>query len=390
MKRRPRSSKAENQEPEFVADCAEMKQVVHRAKAFARSKSSILLLGERGTGKEELARRISDQSNRNPFVVVNCAELRGDTALSALFGHSKGAFTGAQRETTGLFEAAHGGTLFLDEIGKLPLDTQGLLLRAIQEGEIRRVGETKPRIVDVRVIAASNDDLNQMAEEGRFLRDLLDRLSALLVMLPPLSTRGDDCLKIAMSYLKTKQKRLDTSAKSFVLRYTWPGNIRQLRNVLKRAVLLTEGSTISADVLHAEIRSPYGPEHDERYLPPRTDIADTRRVLVLELLNSRFPRALTEAEIRQALGAPRQSTVEAIQALEGADLARKVPDSRPTKYACNERWYEDCCWSQDRSHALTRTDGVFRPIRRVKLSDLALPEPRDAGESAQQTDSREE
>ena len=219
-----------------------------RLDRLATGRLPVLILGESGTGKELAARRLHRRSSRagRSFVAVNCAALSETLLLSDLFGHARGAFTGADRDRKGVFETAHGGTVFLDEIGDLPLNAQGLLLRVLQEGEIRRLGESEPRRVDVRVLAATHRDLTAMIEGGSFRQDLYFRLRVGCVVMPPLRERGDDLLRIAERILDRlpTPARLDPKARALLLAQPWPGNIRELENVLSVAAALAEGGVI--------------------------------------------------------------------------------------------------------------------------------------------------
>jgi transcriptional regulator with GAF, ATPase, and Fis domain len=212
----------------------------------------ILVEGETGTGKELAARAVHDASRRagEAFLPVNCAALAESLLLSELFGHVKGAFTGADRDRAGIFEAARGGTVFLDEIGDLPLQAQGKLLRVLQEGEVRRVGESISRPVDVRIVAATHRDLRSMVAEGAFREDLYYRLRVGRVLLPPLRDRGGDLVALAEHFLSREEPgtmaRLTAPARSRLAAHGWPGNVRELRNVLRVALALADGGPIEA------------------------------------------------------------------------------------------------------------------------------------------------
>jgi transcriptional regulator with GAF, ATPase, and Fis domain len=241
-----------------VGESSGLLAALDRLDRLATGKLPVLILGESGTGKELAARRIHRRSSRagRPFMAVNCAALSETLLLSDLFGHVRGAFTSADRDRKGVFETAHGGTVFLDEIGDLPLNAQGLLLRVLQEGEIRRLGESEARRVDVRVLAATHRDLMAMIEEGSFRRDLYFRLRVGCVVMPPLRERGDDLLRIAERILDRLQTpaRLDPRARARLLSYSWPGNIRELENVLSVAAALAAGGAIGPQ--HLELPAP--------------------------------------------------------------------------------------------------------------------------------------
>jgi transcriptional regulator with GAF, ATPase, and Fis domain len=228
----------------------------------APTMAPVLVLGESGTGKELVARAVHRQSKRadRPLQVVNCAAIAENLVESTLFGHVKGAFTGADETRPGVFELADGATLFLDEVGELPLGTQAKLLRALEQGEVQRVGDSSLRKVDVRVIAATNRDLAVEARAGRFREDLYHRLNVLAVVLPPLRERPGDLETLIDHFLAESAKRLGQAAKrlapearTLLLRYPWPGNVRQLRNVLERASIMASGAQIQAGDLSAEV-----------------------------------------------------------------------------------------------------------------------------------------
>ena len=230
-----------------------MKQLLEMAKKSASSDASILMLGESGTGKSVLARQIHRWSGRaqEPFVTVSCPSLSRDLLESELFGHMKGAFTGAVATTWGKVAAADRGTLFLDEIGELPLEIQPKLLRLLQEREYERVGEAKIRMADVRVIAATNRNLKEAVARGTFREDLLYRLDVISFQLPPLRERRSDLMAIAENLLRQLARQsarpatgFSEKAKEAMERYPWPGNIRELRNVIERATILATGEEI--------------------------------------------------------------------------------------------------------------------------------------------------
>ncbi len=227
--------------------------VLHKVRQVASGDTSVLILGETGVGKELIARTIHSESTRSngPFVVVNCAALPPNLIESELFGHERGAFTGAERQRRGRFELAHGGTLFLDEIGELPLELQPKLLRVLQEGEIERVGGTDTIAVDVRLIAATNRDLTAEMEAGRFREDLFYRVAVYPITVPPLCDRRDDIPVLVQHFVRhfaqRRGLRIDEIPAEVMRRlqtYDWPGNIRELQNVIERAVLTTTGSVL--------------------------------------------------------------------------------------------------------------------------------------------------
>ena len=231
-------------------------KVVELVKAVAPTDTTVLLLGETGTGKEVLAQALHDLSTRShkPFIRVNCAALPSGLIESELFGHERGAFTGAQLRRPGRFELAHMGTLFLDEIGEMPLETQAKLLRVLQDGMVDRVGGTQPVSVNVRLIAATNADLSAAIQQGTFRADLYYRLHIFPIGVPPLRERREDIHLLAQHFLAqigAKHKRphltLDPESMARLLAYNWPGNVRELQNVIERAVILSSSSQVTVD-----------------------------------------------------------------------------------------------------------------------------------------------
>ena len=227
--------------------------VLHKVRQVAQSETSVLILGETGVGKELIARTIHGESSRakGPFVVVNCAALPPTLIESELFGHERGAFTGADRQRRGRFELAHRGTLFLDEIGELPLEMQPKILRVLQEGEFERVGGTDTITVDVRVIAATNRDLNAEMEGGRFREDLFYRVAVYPITVPPLRDRTADIPPLVHHFVQhfaqRRGRRVDEIPAEVLRRlqdYYWPGNVRELQNVIERAVLTSSDSVL--------------------------------------------------------------------------------------------------------------------------------------------------
>jgi formate hydrogenlyase transcriptional activator len=222
----------------------------------AASDSTVLILGETGTGKELIARAIHKRSRRadRAFIGVNCAAIPTSLIASELFGHEKGAFTGATQRRLGRFESANAGTLFLDEVGDLPPEIQIALLRVLQEREIERVGGNKSIVVDVRVLAATHHDLNALVAEGKFRQDLLYRLNVVPIEIPPLRERAADIPLLVEYFIDRfgkragkKFKTIDQKRLELFQAYGWPGNVRELQNVIERAVILSEGETFSVD-----------------------------------------------------------------------------------------------------------------------------------------------
>jgi two-component system, NtrC family, response regulator HydG len=238
----------------IVGSSAALRRVVGIAQKVASSNATVLILGESGTGKELLASSIHHDSPRvgGNMVKVNCAALQEGLLESELFGHERGAFTGAERQRIGRFELADGGTLFLDEIGDMAASTQAKILRVLQEGEFQRLGGTRTLVADVRLIVATNRNLFAMVESGRFREDLYYRLNVIAIEMPPLRQRQEDIVPLATTFIrrfsgmmKKKIDGLDAKAEKRLQRHHWPGNIRELANTIERAVLLTTGHTIT-------------------------------------------------------------------------------------------------------------------------------------------------
>ncbi len=244
----------------IIGSSEKMKEVLDLAGRVAVSDASLLITGESGTGKELLARGVHFNSRRaeGPFVAVNCAAIPEALIESELFGHVKGSFTGAVKDKEGKFELADGGTLFLDEIGDLRIDLQAKILRALQEREVDRVGGGKPASVDVRVIAATNKDIERAVKEGAFREDLYYRLNVITLFIPPLRERKEDIPLLASYFLKKFNKdsdvRVDAGALSMLTSYGWPGNVRELENVIERASVLRRGALITPDELPEKLK----------------------------------------------------------------------------------------------------------------------------------------
>jgi len=262
---RPGADKAadnSNGEIGIIGSCAAMQEMYSKIRKVAPTDSNVLIQGESGTGKELVARALHNLSRRAkaPLISVNCAAIPETLIESELFGHEKGAFTGASAGRAGLVEAADGGTLFLDEIGELPLEAQARLLRVLQEGEIRRVGSVQSQKVDVRLIAATHRDLKSLSKVGQFREDLYYRLHVIALKLPALRERGNDVIEIARAFLARQCQRQGRDELSFaadaeqaIRHYSWPGNVRELENAIERAVILCEGKSISAELLGIDI-----------------------------------------------------------------------------------------------------------------------------------------
>lgn len=250
----------------IIHRCASMKRTVVMAHKLALRDVPVLIQGESGTGKELFARAIHQASSRNgkPFVAVNCGAIPQELVDAELFGHEKGAFTGATAARAGYFESADGGTLFLDEIGELPLASQVRLLRVLQEHEVTRIGATRPKAIDVRIIAATNRVLPEEIRLGRFREDLFHRLAVGVLLLPPLREREGDITLLVDSMLAAinteaasqpgyKHKKLDVTARNLLLQHSWPGNVRELHNTLLRASIWATGDKITAEDVAASL-----------------------------------------------------------------------------------------------------------------------------------------
>ena len=271
------------EEDTLVAFDPVMIAVIDIADRAARSDVTVLLEGETGVGKELVARRIHAKSRRReaPFVATNCGSIPEALAESTLFGHERGAFTGASQERAGLFEAANRGTLFLDEVGELSLHVQTRLLRVLEEGSLLRVGSTEPMPIDVRIVAATNRDLSERVRAGAFRQDLLYRIDVLRITVPPLRSRPDDLIPLATRFLREhargRRVSLSDEAVAALRAHDWPGNVRELRNVIERAVTVASGDRIGPDDL-------FGAERPGRGGALRSQVSDVERDAIVEAL----------------------------------------------------------------------------------------------------------
>ncbi len=247
----------------IIGRSPQMQEIFRTVLTVAPLKTTVLITGESGTGKELIAKAIHYQSprGRRPLVTLNCAAIPETLLESELFGHEKGSFTDAHTRKLGQFELAHMGTLFLDEIGEMGLGTQAKLLRVLEHGEFLRVGGQKPVTVDVRIIAATNRDLEGAIKQGQFRADLYYRLNVVTVHLPPLRERRDDLLLLVRHFMETKTREMGIPEKTLkqetidaLLRYPWPGNVRELENLIERLLVLSEGSQIAVEDLPEQVR----------------------------------------------------------------------------------------------------------------------------------------
>ncbi len=312
---------------EIVGSAASLRQVLAQVAKVAPTDSTVLILGETGTGKELIARAIHKRSRRasRAFIRVNCPAIPAPLIASELFGHEKGAFTGAFQRRLGRFEAADGGTIFLDEIGELPPGTQIALLRVLQEREIERLGSTHPITVDVRVVAATNRDLEAAVERGGFRQDLFYRLNVFPIRIPPLRERLDDIPVLAQylieRYAKQAGKSIRTISKQtleLLQAYDWPGNVRELQNVIERAVILCEGETFAIDESWLKAKPSHAPIDTGRQM--RT-LAEGERALIIAALAQSRGRISGPSGAAAKLGIPRQTLESKIKALQIDTLA---------------------------------------------------------------------
>jgi DNA-binding NtrC family response regulator len=306
-----------------------MRGVYRLIERAAPTDATVLITGESGTGKELAARALHNESRRGKasFVALNCSALPAELIESELFGHLRGAFTGADRDKTGLFDAAHGGTLFLDEVGELAATAQAKLLRALEERAIMPVGATSPHDVDVRLIAATHQPLDRLVSEGRFREDLLYRLRVISLAMPPLRERREDILPLSIHFIAELAKRharpalpLSDAARSSLLAYSWPGNVRELRNALERAIVLADGERIEVNDLPGQLGNQAG-----ALRPADAVLADVPFMDARERAMDAFDRAYLAAALEKhggnvsatarALGLHRQSLQKMLKRL---------------------------------------------------------------------------
>ncbi len=281
---------------EFVGESQALQHVLRQVELVAPTDAAVLITGESGTGKELVARAIHDGSPRKDraLIKVNCSAVPDALFESEFFGHVKGAFTGALADRPGRFEMADRGTLFLDEIGEVPLPMQAKLLRVLQEGEFERVGDTRTRYVDVRILAATNRDLKQEVEAGRFRQDLYYRLSVFPLHIPPLRERREDIPKLAVHLIAQSAKRMNRraprltqAALSQLTAHTWPGNVRELQNVVERAVILSQGGPLRIPLQSSPAREssvPSPPSFPAARLATREDLKRQERENITQAL----------------------------------------------------------------------------------------------------------
>jgi formate hydrogenlyase transcriptional activator len=320
---------------EIVGSSPALQRVMAQVSKVANTDSTVLILGETGTGKELIARAIHKQSRRSTraFIAVNCAAIPPSLIASELFGHEKGAFTGALQRRLGRFEAANGGTIFLDEIGDLPAETQIALLRVLQEREIERVGGGQPVPTDVRVLAATNRDLKAALEGGAFREDLYYRLNVFPIRIPPLRERVDD-IPVLVEYLVERYaKKAGKSIRNIKKQtlelfqtYDWPGNVRELQNVIERAVVLSEGETFSIDDSWLKGEPP---QPSRRIARQVTTLAEGEKKLIEAALAASQGRISGPSGAASKLGIPRQTLESKIKALQIDRLLFRVRSVTP-------------------------------------------------------------
>ncbi|MDA1371401.1 MAG: sigma-54 dependent transcriptional regulator [Proteobacteria bacterium] len=297
----------------MIGSCPQMMELFRRIRKVAQTNSTVLINGESGTGKELVARAIHNLSSRknHEMISVNCAAIPENLIESELFGHEKGAFTGATATRTGLVEAANSSTLFLDEIGELPLEAQARLLRVLQENEIRKVGSVQSKKVDVRLVVATHRDLKQLVIDGQFREDLYYRINVMTLLIPPLRERGNDILELADAILLRTCVRLKTPMLSFssgashaIANYPWPGNVRELENAIERAVVLAEMDEIGEELLAIDSE---GAQIEEM---PQSELAEPVEELSLEDYFQRFvlehQDSMNETQLAKKLGISRK------------------------------------------------------------------------------------
>jgi formate hydrogenlyase transcriptional activator len=312
---------------EIVGSSPALDRVLAQAAKVAKTDATVLILGETGTGKELVARAIHRRSGRanRAFIRVNCAAIPQSLIASELFGHEKGAFTGALQRRLGRFETADGGTIFLDEVGDLPAETQVALLRVLQEREIERVGSSHPIPVDVRVLAATNRDLEAAVASGAFRQDLYFRLNVFPVRMPPLRERADD-IPVLVEYLVERYARsagknirhIKKHTLELLQAYDWPGNVRELQNVIERAVVLSEGETFAIDEswLKTGSRRP-----STRAGSQVTTLVEGEKAMIEAALAEAKGRVSGPNGAAAKLGIPRQTLQSKIKALHIDKLA---------------------------------------------------------------------
>ena len=323
--------------PKIIGEDRTLRQVSQQLHRAAATDATVLLEGESGTGKELFARALHALSPRadGPFVAINCAAIPDTLLETELFGHEKGAFTGAAARKPGRFELAHRGTLFLDEIGELPLALQAKILRALEEKRFERVGGTQSLHVDTRVVAATNRNLKQRVAERQFREDLYFRLSVFPIQIPPLRERGDDTIMLAHHFMDRFRRDLSKNTLTFspaaveeMRSYSWPGNVRELQNCIERAVILCEGDTIHPRHLNLSFRDPI----------PETPVAASPwdQIDLTGTLSEVLRRALNEVERRKVERALKEAAGNKVRAADLLQISPKMLQQKVREYGISE------------------------------------------------------
>jgi DNA-binding NtrC family response regulator len=333
---------------ELTGQSEQMRSVYQLIEAVAPSTASVIILGESGTGKELVARALHNKSDREkgPFFALNCAALPKDILENELFGHEKGAFTGSTNEKQGAFELAHGGTIFLDEVAEMPTDIQVKLLRALESRQVRRLGGKKEISVDIRVVAATNRDLEKALADGDLREDLYYRLAVVPIYLPPLRERVGDIKLLANEFLirfsrqnNKKVNGFDDAAWEWILSYNWPGNVRELKNAVERAVIMSRNSTIgAADIVPRHLRSS-GEVPSVVSVPVGSSLADAKRQLILRTFASTGGDVERSAKLLGTSTGELRSELSRLMGSNGADggaRTGKRPVSAPAQKAKKE------------------------------------------------------
>jgi two-component system response regulator HydG len=288
---------------QFIGKSEAFDSILKLVNVIAARKCPVIISGETGVGKEMVARQIHYESDRanKPFIPVDCTTLTGQLFESQLFGHVKGAFTGAIDNTLGFFRAADGGTIFLDEISEIPMELQAKLLRVLQENSVTPLGSTKSYPIDIRVLCATNQNPQQLVEDGAFRSDLYYRLNVVNLEVPPLRKRKEDILPLAEYFLASQAifygeqpKTLTSNVKKLLLHYTWPGNIRELSNAIEHAYVLTQGQKIQASALPFEILIADSPAYPKQYLPTLDEV---KRKIITQTLEHTKGRKIAASKI---------------------------------------------------------------------------------------------
>lgn len=326
--------------PDLMGSSVKFRAVLDQIQLYSPVDSTVLVQGETGTGKEVVARAIHEASPRRnkPFVALNCAAMPSALIESELFGHERGAFTGAVAQSKGRFQAADHGTLFLDEIGDLPLELQPKLLRVLQEREFERLGSTRTQQVDVRVIAATNQDLYQMVEGRRFRADLYYRLSVVPITLPPLRERSDDIPLLVSHFVRKfadRQRKTIEHIPDWVMEiltnYDWPGNVRELQNVIERAVIRTEGSVLR--LVPDELNQTHIGE------PPARTLRDAARAHIIAALRDTRGVIGGPGGAATRLGVPRTTLLGTMKRLGISQPLRLETNAHPNSTGSAPNWF---------------------------------------------------